>query len=580
MALQLSAIGRYSQIVHDVIAELDDRGRHVDITAVHDRLKALAGDDPGDVTLRALADGCGYRMVSPDNGTGGVRGPFAPISVLSDDAPGGVRVYPLHLEEVEQDILDVWAGFAAERSVHPLVRARLADLLWVRRHQPDRRWFQAAVEAYVQLADTEAASTEVGYGLRRAVEICAESNHSSLSREPLEALRRLIERTLASDKNLFGVCWRALQTLADSGSPFLDLLAAARKRFGSDPDYHSELLDIAIGASRDANEIEGLRLEQIAVHETAAASCAGLLRVSRLDTARGIAASGGLTEHVNRLTAMIERTDMTGAWHTTEETIEIEAAEIRSQAARIVRGGDVMSALVRFAQHVPTGDPERSRRFVTEMANEHPLLSMVTRLEFGPEGGVTRKPTGHEDRIEADLGAHDAQAIMVFAATLGEFVLRELRERHGPDLQPMLAQCFREAPAIREELAEQIATSFKHWANDEDTAAGSMIVGVVEPLVRGVCRQLGINVTRLNGQVRTLGTLLSDLSSWLHPGRARYLEAALVDPRSLNLRNRAAHGLDSVPPRCQFVVVFHIACVLMCISCGAPSDTQTDPRTR
>ena len=214
---------------------------------------------------------------------------------------------------------------------------------------------------------------------------------------------------------------------------------------------------------------------------------------------------------------------------------------------------------MRFALIVPTGDPERSRQFVTEMAHEHPLLSLMSRLEFGPEGGVVRRPASHEDRIEADLGSHDAHAILLFAGTLGKSVLETLHDRHGPDLQPMLEDCFGHSEAVGAEMAEQIAASFNHWASGDSAAAGSIIAGVVEPLVRGVCRQLGINVTRSDGRVRTLAVLVKDLGPRLDPARARYLEAALVDERSLNLRNRAAHGLDREPPQYQFVVLFHIA---------------------
>ena len=101
----------------------------------------------------------------------------------------------------------------------------------------------------------------------------------------------------------------------------------------------------------------------------------------------------------------------------------------------------------------------------------------------------------------------------------------------------------------------------------------TVIADLIEPLVRGVCRQLGINVTRTDGRVRTLGALLKDLSPQLDPARGRYLEAALVDPRSLNLRNRAAHGLDPETPHYQFVVLFHIAGLLACVSHLSPSDT-------
>ena len=52
------------------------------------------------------------------------------------------------------------------------------------------------------------------------------------------------------------------------------------------------------------------------------------------------------------------------------------------------------------------------------------------------------------------------------------------------------------------------------------------------------------------------------------------MEAALVGPRSLNLRNRVAHGLDPEPPRHQFVVLFHMVYLLMCISYASTSDTS------
>ena len=84
--------------------------------------------------------------------------------------------------------------------------------------------------------------------------------------------------------------------------------------------------------------------------------------------------------------------------------------------------------------------------------------------------------------------------------------------------------------------------------------------------MRSVCRQLGINSHAPMGECERWGALLKDLSPQLDPARARYLEAALVDPRSLNLRNRAAHELGPETPRYQFVVLFHITCLLTCVS--------------
>ena len=426
------------------------------------------------------------------------------------------------------------------------------------------------MEAYVQLAETDAEIVEIEGGLRRAVEICDEANRSDLRREPLAALERLARRILSADTSLYGVFGRALDTLAESGWPFTELVKDALAKYGSDPRRKSELLEIAIGGSCESDEIERLRLEQIAVHEAAAEACTGLLRVAHLDTARQVATAGGLIQHEKRLTTMIERTDMTGERHTVETTTAIDAAEVHAGVARIVGDDDLLSALVRFAQIVPTGDPEQSREFVTKLASEHPLLSLTTRFEFGPEGGVTRKPAGHEDRIEDELGHYDAATIMLFADLTAKHFLQALRDRYGPDLRPALSDCFAAAPAVSPDQADRIANALGHWAREDCTAAGSVIADAVEPLVRGVCRQLGISVTRTDGRVRSLSSLLKDLSPRLGPARTRYLQAALVDPRSLNLRNRAAHGLDSVAPRYQFLVFFHVACLLMCVSYASP----------
>ena len=561
---------RYAQIVEEARAGLATSGRGFVITALHNQLNDVAQEDPRDAGLRALVSGCAYCLTSPGSGDIGVDGPFAPMVVLPDDTSGNVRVYPCPLGDVDDDVLSAWAELAADRSLHPLVRARLADLLWVRRHQPTRRWFEAAVEAYVQVAETDAEIVEIEGGLRRAVAICDEANRSDLRREPLAALERLARRTLSADTDLYGICGRALQTLAWSGWPFSELLNDALTKYGSDPRRKSELLEIAIGACCDSEEIERLRLEQIAVHEAAAEACTGLLRVAHLDTARQVAAAAGLMQDEKRLTIRIECTDTTGEWHTVETTTEIDAAEVHAEVARIVGDGDLLSALLRFAQIVPTGDPEQSREFVTKMASEHLLLSLTTRFEFGPEGGVTRKPAGHEDRIEDELGQYDAAAIMLFADLTAKHFLRALRDRYGPDLRPALSDCFAAAPAVSPDQADRIANALGHWAREDGIAAGSVIADAVEPLVRGVCRQLGISVTRTDGRVRSLSSLLKDLGARLGPVRTRYLQAALVDPRSLNLRNRAAHGLDPVAPRYQFLVFFHVACLLMCVSYASP----------
>ena len=79
---------------------------------------------------RALSCACNYHM-----GDGGpfACGPYSPMFVFPK---GGDQysVFPVPLEQVETDVLNIWAVHANDKALHPIPRARLADLLWVRRH--------------------------------------------------------------------------------------------------------------------------------------------------------------------------------------------------------------------------------------------------------------------------------------------------------------------------------------------------------------------------------------------------------------------------------------------------------------
>ena len=127
------------------------------------------------------------------------------------------------------------------------MRARLADLLWVRRHQPSRRWFKVAVRAYVQLAETNVEVLNIGCGLQRAVAICTELNHSELRRDPLEALEHLVKRHRDS--------WNRLDREL-SFPRFIDSRRPAHRKAGAWPGLMprcSELVDLCLrhyGAGR------------------------------------------------------------------------------------------------------------------------------------------------------------------------------------------------------------------------------------------------------------------------------------------------------------------------------------------
>ena len=479
-------------------------------------------------------------------------------------------MYPISLAQVEEATLDIWAECAAEESLHPLVRSRLADLLWVRRYDCQRRWFEAAVVAYTELAATEVVVTERESGLVRAIEICRESNHHHLISAPLDALRELAEQSLKTSSEQFGVVARALDVLVANGHPCSDLLGNAVQRYGDDPNQKSDLLGIAERAAPDEDERMRLRRERISVLEEAADGSSGLMRVSRLEDARTLAHQAGLSEEVGRLTAMIEHTDIESEMETFIQEIEIDADGLRAWADEMVGDDSLPGALGRFGAMIPIDDPDDTRAALDEMASDSVLQSLVTTVHYGPENSLMRIPPGDPLHSDIRLGQHNALVIQVFAGTTGKMVLDGVREKYNPQPQE-LADWF-SCEAAPPGIARRIAKSYERWAAGDYISAVSVIVLTLELIVRRVCRQAGIPVT-LTGcsglaapGVRTLGHLLGDLKPLLGPTATRYLQASLTDQWSLNLRNALAHVLIEELDETQYLVLFHLACLLRHIS--------------
>lgn len=62
--------------------------------------------------------------------------------------------------------------------------------------------------------------------------------------------------------------------------------------------------------------------------------------------------------------------------------------------------------------------------------------------------------------------------------------------------------------------------------------------------------------------MKTLGTLISQLTDLLDRDWRRYLENTLSDPLGHNLRNRALHGLMDTVSQSDASLLLHVACFL------------------
>ena len=566
MTSEVADTTRCIEIVTTECAHIEaEQDRSFTIRSVLDRLHALSKDQPDAAALRALAHACGYHMEPKGQDDPFACGAFAPMFVMPRE--NGVSVFPVPLDGVEADVLDMWSVLASEDAMHPIVRARLADLLWTRRHRGPEPWFGAAVAAYLDLAATEVHIVERSAGLVRAADICREANQSELLDRVLDAVVRLVQESLDRTGDQFGIVIRGLYVLVDNGYDCAELVAAASAVYGDSPWHVSNLREVSIKIASSASERSALQSERVGAFESAADAADGLLRFAHLTKALEIAESAGLADDARRVRNKLENTDPLTDGQAIEVTQEIDLDEFKREVDEVLGDGDLRVALLRYGMIVPVGDPEQTRQQIAAERNEFPLQSLVTRFHVGPHGSASVLPSGHEMRDDADLGQRDAMSIGLFASTTGWLAMDEIQRRYEPQADD-IAGCIQNE-IITPQLAERIARSYGRWLDDDHMSAVAVLTPAIEEAARNICRRLGINVTRPrstntpSSETRTLGPLLDKLEEFLGPARHRYLQAALVDPWSLNLRHNEAHGLNAQPTADQYIVLFHITCALI-----------------
>ena len=259
----LNYIGVTNRLCSDLVAASADSGKQFTMFKLGGRLQDLAKESPDDETWRALSYACNYVM----NGLGRdfAYGPYGPMFVVPEGEQT-VSVFPAPLDRVETDMLDVWASCANDEALHPIPRARLADLLWVRKHGDTGKWINVAVDGYMEgAAILEVRIVERGKMLARAVAICQESNNQDPQRKEatLTALAELAQKVIDSTDDSFGVVGRALIALIDAGHPCEAILTAAMRKYDADPYRASDLRVLAMKASPDKADKARLQEERI-----------------------------------------------------------------------------------------------------------------------------------------------------------------------------------------------------------------------------------------------------------------------------------------------------------------------------
>lgn len=588
-----------NKICPDLASATDDR---LTVSGVHEELHTLWKEsDETDEELRSLAAATGYLMDNRedyrsllDDAEDGLplsEGPFGPMFEMRNPESGDWTAFPDALRRTPEPMRAVWAKYAQEEALHPLLRARLADLLWVLRHDKQHQWHTKAVSAYVETVDeSDVEVLEQEAAVIRAVNISRESNQAE---EPAwEALRLLVERILDNEEqDAYGSVARCLDHLVAHKQPGGDLLDQAIHKYCSDPHRHSQLWQIKANAASTAADRNVCIVESIRILVEDANSSPGLRQLSLLKDAWGIANKANLHEVMADLEAQIARVDLESDMHTIETEFEIPEGAIAAEVDEMfTRNGDsLLDALLAFGRTMPMGSLEENQEELQRRMEATPLQFLIGRIETSPvedQTAATRLPPPMYDQRARDIHVRkiEGDQIQLFVYFTGCGFLRELNDRHAPSIEE-LEQSF-ECVFITPNVAKRIALSFRHWSNGDQNSAVSVIVLTIEAIVRAFAAHIGITLTQTRhtsdgphiGEAITLSKLLEALAD--HPLLAqvpdipRYLQSVLTDRWSLNLRNLIAHSLTNLTEP-QYAALFHVVCLMRGIA-----DNLSEPTTR
>ena len=598
-------VEHYADEINAICAQLNANQGKIALDRVSAALEELSqrddtdeDGDGGDNTWPAVAAALSYYLKDDDQDEEWLQGygSFGPASVMPA-AGGGSVMSPAEPARLPEEVRQAWRALAAVDSLDPLVRGRLCDLLWELGERPRPHVYaEAAISCYIEHSRRENAEP-IGRdeSARRAATLAMKLNNPALISAALDAIERLVLWSLDTASDESGIAASGLQTLVDhthanrhrrdsnpdARDARVRTLIERSLRANRQPEEQQELLDMALAAAENEQAAQQLRRRQIEMAESAAEDSEGLLAMVRLENARKLAARHGDSVAESRIRRRIEETDMRDAMSEISTEIEVDAAEISDWVERLMRSGqgaqDPATMLLHYGMHgVPVSSPDQSRTAIAEFHAEHPLQTIFNKNHIGVYNSVSITVPGGAVRAQSDLGEHDAFAINLFAVAAAMRFMDEMRRQYDPSGEAIAAWFASAGIPVR--LAERIGVSYERWIAEDHVSAVSVLVLVIEGTVRHLADLRGIPVTRTQhhgggeqtSELRSLGQLIEALGAdevvaglpVLPVEHVRYLEAALVDRWSMNLRNILAHDAEAVLDQPTYRVLFHVVCLL------------------
>ncbi len=468
------------------------------------------------------------------------------------------------IKDVEPVWLAVWAK-ALPVATLPILKARLADLLWEARYgdRPDAFARQAAT-SYAKAASSvwEDSSPESDSNrraaavrcLRRARDLTRAINDPDSS-DLLHAVRSALAGELSRDQpdiwlpaatDLFEIC-TSMTTDADLGTlsdPLERILA-----FATDSPLHWEWqLDCELAvAKRRCEPAENVVTRHVQAKLVAAKEAKDyvhrrrLLRFAEAQMSR--ASDPALSLEVRR---EMEATKMPMV--EAEFSVSLPAEAMEAMLAEIVGDDSAAKALERLALTDPIAWSDE------RMSGSPQFFDLIPILTSDVLGNATSSVRTDEQRSALKERWGRTHSISFSAATITGPALAGIRDRYRGDNGIHDLAGFFAAAWPDPWIVDGLCRAFQHHFNGLHEEAVMIALRRIEWIARDLLAACGgVTTTPMQGDrpggVKGLGDILRALREHLDPDFATWLDLALTNPTAINLRGRYFHALrDGTEP--------------------------------
>lgn len=488
----------------------------------------------------------------------------------------GGTSHPEPVGEATDDTLSAWADALEFLVEYPLAVSRLADLLWLRRFGPKPYLYAEAAQGALRALWTYVGIPEVYRAdcLTRALDIATEAGMKAQAADIVRETTSAARQVLAGDEPMPGPTLRLLTRLAalptkQRPPELAGLLDTARTVFSSDPFSLNAVMQIRLqltGADPEARR--AVAAEIVVSWEQAAEDVAPLIAIRHLEQALAVARNVGLRDETQRLLVRLQelgRGDQGLSEFSTEITIPTEKVE--AFIGQFLRGDDPRKWLTRFGTYCPVKqDRDAVAEQVRAAMQQSPIFYMTTLVRLSEQGLPIKILSGDDDRFEQAVKDHDTANINIWGVFAAQIVSRIVKDaRTVPEVIGALL-----ADSLFDELsAEGLVRAFEHFAAERYEEALLCTIPRLEAALRSASMELGLVVYTEPGASRNglgafvgLGELLSGLKGRTPDAERAYLALLLADPLSLNLRNRALHGLMQRVSKQDAALALHAVTIL------------------